>query len=89
MKREALVCLSFLLALAIVLDASAFRGGGVRGGGGGFRGGGGGVYRGGAVLVLSADREAAARFGDRWVEALQWARAGVRQYADQWVAVLP
>ena len=47
MKRAALICLSLLLAIALTLDASAFRGGGGRGGGGGFRGGGGGVYRGG------------------------------------------
>ena len=43
MKRAALICLSLLLAIALTLDASAFRGGG----GGVYRGGGGaGAIRG-------------------------------------------
>ena len=35
MKRVALLCLSLLLATALTLNASAFRGSGGRGGGGG------------------------------------------------------
>ena len=48
MKRVALLCLSLLLATALTLNASAFRGSGGRGGGGGvYRGGGGaGAIRG-------------------------------------------
>jgi hypothetical protein len=38
------------------------------------------------VLVLFADREAAARFGGRWVVVPLSVRAEVRQCADQWVA---
>ena len=49
MKRVALISLSFVLATALTLDTSAFRGGGGRGGDGGFRGCGAGVYRGGGV----------------------------------------
>jgi len=39
-----------------------------------------------AVPVLSADREAAARFGDRWVVVPLSVRPEVPQYADRWVA---
>ena len=39
-----------------------------------------------AVLVLSADREAAARFGGRGVVVPLSVRPEVPQYADQWVA---
>jgi hypothetical protein len=38
------------------------------------------------VLVLFAGREAAARFGGRWVVVPLSVRAEVRQCADQWVA---
>jgi hypothetical protein len=38
------------------------------------------------VLVLFADREAAARFEGRWVVVPLSVRAEVRQCADQWVA---
>jgi len=79
MKRVALLCLSLLLATALTLNASAFRGSGGRGGGGG-------VFEAAAVPVLSADREAAARFGDRWVVVPLSVRPEVPQYADRWVA---
>ena len=41
-----------------------------------------------AVPVLSADREAAARFGDRWVVVPLSVRPEVPQYADRWVEAL-
>jgi hypothetical protein len=41
-----------------------------------------------AVLVLSADREAAARFGGRWVVVLLSVRAEVRRCVDRGAVVL-
>jgi hypothetical protein len=42
-----------------------------------------------AVLVPSADREVAARFGDRWAAVQHEDRPVEPRYAVRWVVVLP
>jgi hypothetical protein len=76
MKRVALICLSFVLATALTLDASAFRGGG----GGGFRGGGAGVYRGGGGAGAFRGASGAAVRGRRAAVSQEDRPAGPQPY---------